>query len=620
MVSALRVPDIFTALTRRRFPTVTTWNRCEARPRAANFDRALKAEVRDALWMLTKQWQLGEFQGSDAGSPIFAKVQLQTTRLTKYRHDGGAVELFERDLPIEAKVERRPLPLASRGRPLSLDLRLAMGDRWTKLVAPLDPTYPQAFVDAYGFAVPDPTSTADADICAHPEVWQDFAAVAGRAMDGGKLYLHLAAGAANHAYDGVAGVAAADQPAIDALATKFLASVARQFSQPTGGDDAWAPSWLEYQFAASAPLPGGGEKVYVADEFSQGRLDWFSLDLDGAAPALGTVPGSTDTGLPPDAPQTMMPIPVTFSGAPNTRWWSFEDGKTNYGDINAATTDLAKLLFLEFALVYANDWFVIPYTLPTGVLTTVRGVAVANVFGERLWIEAADKGGEADWKRWSLFTIDVRNLPNAEADPSLLLVPTVAKIQESAPTEEATLLRDEVANMVWGVEDLVPLANGESKRGAEAARQTRDYLTARLGGAAPPPAPPAAPIRYDVMQAPPEHWIPFIPVHVPANNRDVRLQRAALLRVIEGDATPPQKIEPRTVLLREGLDASQPYLIHEEEISRAGTKVSQRYARTRWTDGRVFTWLRVRRETGRGEGSSGLAFDYLKNVPSKTPS
>ena len=65
---------------------------------------------------------------------------------------------------------------------------------------------------------------------------------------------------------------------------------------------------------------------------------------------------------------------------------------------------------------------------------------------------------------------------------------------------------------------------------------------------------------------------------------------------------------------------AQPYLIHEEEISRAGTKVSQRYARTRWTDGRVFTWLRVRRETGRGEGSSGLAFDYLKNVPSKTPS
>ena len=37
------------------------------------------------LWMLTKQWQMGEFRGSDAGSPVFAKLLLATTRLTKYR-------------------------------------------------------------------------------------------------------------------------------------------------------------------------------------------------------------------------------------------------------------------------------------------------------------------------------------------------------------------------------------------------------------------------------------------------------------------------------------------------------------------------------------------------------
>ena len=30
-------------------------------------DRALRAEVRDPLWMLTRQWQMGEFQGDDAG-------------------------------------------------------------------------------------------------------------------------------------------------------------------------------------------------------------------------------------------------------------------------------------------------------------------------------------------------------------------------------------------------------------------------------------------------------------------------------------------------------------------------------------------------------------------------
>jgi hypothetical protein len=440
------------------------------------------------------------------------------------------------------------------------------------------------------------------------------------AMDGGALYMHLIANPANHAYDGVAGISAADQAAIDALAAKFLTWITRQFSQPTSGDDAWAPSQLEYQFAASAPLPSGGEKVYVADEYYQGRLDWFSMDIDGATAALDPVPGSTNTGLPPDAPRSMIPVPVSFTGMAQRRWWTFEDSKTNYGDINAATTDLAKLLFLEFALVYANDWLVIPYTLPTGVVTTVRGMVVTNVFGERLWIEAADKGADADWKRWSMFTINVRNVANASADPSLLLLPTVAKIQESAPTEEATLLRDEVANMVWGVETLTPLANGESKRGIEAARQTLDYLTARLGSAGPPPNPPAAPIRYNVMHAPPENWIPFPPVQKQGSNRDIQIQRAALLRIIEGNPATPQKIEPRTVLLRQGLDAGQTYYIFEEEVPRAGTKIAQRFERTRWSDGRVFTWLRVRRGTGRGEGSSGLAFDELINVPFKPSS
>ena len=41
------------------FPTVTLWNRLEGRPRTRGFDRALRAEVRDALWMLTRQWQIG---------------------------------------------------------------------------------------------------------------------------------------------------------------------------------------------------------------------------------------------------------------------------------------------------------------------------------------------------------------------------------------------------------------------------------------------------------------------------------------------------------------------------------------------------------------------------------
>src|SRR5215471_12815619 len=135
MPSALSVGDIRVALSQRLFPAITTWNRLEARPRSQNFERALQAEVRDALWMLTKQWQMGEFRGSDAGSPVFAKLLMQTTRLTKYQPAGGPAQLFDSSTPLETKVERRPVPMHRQQRILALDLRLVMGRQWLALTA-----------------------------------------------------------------------------------------------------------------------------------------------------------------------------------------------------------------------------------------------------------------------------------------------------------------------------------------------------------------------------------------------------------------------------------------------------------------------------------------------------
>lgn len=617
MASSLPVRNLPEALATRHIPTVTSWNRLEARPRTLSFDRALRAEVRDALWLLCKQWQMGEFKGSDAGSPAFAKLQIDLTRLTKYRPDAGNAELFEYTLPFNPKVESRPLPLTLRGRAMSLDLRISIGRYWLSLIAGLGP-YQQSFINAYPISAPDPSKKEDADICGHPEAFQLVAAFAGRAMDGGALIAHLLANPSNHAYDGVVGISGTDFLAIDEKATSLLAWFQRVIYQPTSADDAWIPEQLDYQFAASAPLPTATEKVYVADDYYQSSPDWYTVDVDGSGNPLAAVPDSEATGLPPAVIATTIPVPVSFAGMPNTRWWSFEDKKTNFGDIDAATTDLAKLLFIEFALVYANDWFVIPYKLPGGSVATVRGLVVTNVFGERLSIDRAGSG--ADWQRWSMFTIDVRGQSGVAADTSLLLLPVATNRLESPPTESVLLIRDEVANMVWGVETTIPLPTGEQKRGLEAARQTRAYFEALLaaGGVAPPGGvPPAAPIRYEVMTTVPENWIPFLPVHVDGSNREVQLQRAALPRVLEGDPNPPVKVQPRTVLLREGLDRTpaQTYFVFEEEVPRAGAKLMQLYERTRWTDGRVYTWLRVRKQTGRGEGSSGLAFDQLVNVP-----
>lgn len=613
MPSNLSVGDINVAIAQRLFPAITTWNRLEARPRSQTFDRALQAEVRDALWMLTKQWQMGEFRGHDAGSPVFAKLLFGTTRITKYRAATGPAQLLDPSTPLETKVERRPVPMMRQNRIIALDLRLVMARQWFALIANVA-DYRQAYITAYPINVPDPTRSQDVDICSHPEVWESFQALARHAMDGGALLQYLLASPAHNAWDGVAGVNPVDYPKLTDRAKRFVAWASRFLSQPDSSqDDAWVPDHLDYRFAISAPMPDGSEKVYVADDYASDRLDWYSVDLDPSLTTLGEVTNSTTTGLPPDAPFTTIPIPVSFSGMPNTRWWAFEDHATNFGDIDASTTDLAKLLFMEFALVYSNDWFVIPCTLPSSVLAQVRGLAVTNVFGERLWIGPADLGVESDWGRWSMFTVDIRNAPSGSAvDPTLVLLPTLANAVTSPPLEEAFLVRDEVANMGWGVETTVALASGISRPGGEVAIQTLNYLQGLIhGGSTPPPM--AAAVRYQAVNSVPENWIPFIPVHLPNNNREIQLQRAAMPRMLAGDTNPPQKVQPLTALLRQGLDltSAQQYFLHEEEVPRAGTRLSQYHSRARWTQGQVYTWLRARKQTGRGEAASGLAFDRL---------
>jgi hypothetical protein len=624
------VTQLATAVAERRFPTLTLWSRLEGRPRAENFERALAAEVRDALWMLTRQWQMGEFRGDDAGSPVFARIRVATTRITQYQPDRGAFESFDETIPLETKVERRPVPLARGNRELALDLRLDMGRHWLKLLGTLagvDVTAARAqFLSRYAIRAPDPSLPEDAPYCAQPEVWSTFAAVAGRLFDGGALYLHLTGAPPGHAWDGIAALVG-HEAAVDALAARFVGWFQALVAQPPAPGvpaDAWLPDRLEYQFRLTAP-EAQGQKVLAAEEYFHGHLDWYNLDVDDAADAPGEAP-PPPPGVPGGITQTLIPTPVSFEGMPNTRWWTFEDGKTNFGEVKPDTTDLAKLLLMEFGLVCANDWFLVPCTVAAGSLLRLRGIAVTNVFGERTWVEAAGSGSDEDWQRWAMFLLSRRGEAEVPADTSLVVLPAAQKVLEGPPLEEVLLVRDEMANMVWAVEKTIWLPTGEAGQGAEAARDLRAFLERdllrRLGGAppSPPPAAENARIRYQVMNTVPEQWIPFIPVHVPGDIREIQLQRAAMPRIMEGDPDLPRKVQPRTALVREGLDR-QPrvaYFLHEEEVPRAGVRVTQSFQRTRWRDGRAWVWLGVRKQTGRGEAESGLAFDRIVNLPDRT--
>ena len=49
------------------------------------------------------------------------------------------------------------------------------------------------------------------------------------------------------------------------------------------------------------------------------------------------------------------------------------------------------------------------------------------------------------------------------------LVPAVGKVLESEPLERVNFMRDEMANMVWGVESIVPSQTGKGMSGYETA-------------------------------------------------------------------------------------------------------------------------------------------------------
>ena len=614
-------------------PAITLWNRLEGRPRKEDFDRSLRAEIRDPLWMLTRQWQFGEFKGEDAGSAVKARVQLNTSRIDRYavkaenlNATGGkqyeqAVP-YDTSFPLEAVVERELLWEAGPdANSAYLVVRSQMGRYWMRLLKQAglgSPSMKSAFLERFGFEdvaeKSDPTEAEQLE-AAHVEsdraAWQSLLAVKGRLPDGRKLLAAIESGDFDLWVEGQFDVDV--QQVLKNLGRDYRSWFYRLYSQPqTDVEDAWAPSYLEYQFAVSAPENESGDKraMLVAEQYHQGHLDWYAFDIDTES-RLEDLPNAafSEKSFEARKPLAFLPTQIEFNGMPNVRWWEFEDRRTDFGSIHAGTTDIPLLLIAEFGLIYGNDWSVVPYNLEVGTLADIKGIIVTDVFGVRTFIRAAGQGQRMDWQKWSMYNL-ARSGP---ADQRLFLPPSVAKIQESDPIEKIVLARDEMTNMVWGIEARIPGILGNGVDGFEAATALSNYFLHRAPPTTIPSETNEAKIRYVLGTSVPENWIPFIARHNPGSNRQIRLQRAAMPRLT--DAIPDSRVEPRGKILRTGLDqpgARETYFLHEEEVPRAGVIVTRSFQRTRWFDGKVYTWLGRRKETGRGEGASGLVFDQIE--------
>jgi hypothetical protein len=373
---------------------------------------------------------------------------------------------------------------------------------------------------------------------------------------------------------GFGGLGPGDLAKLVDAGTALLDWYERTYAPARTAPAAWRPDKLGYTFGCAA---SGAGLAFPADDFRGGALDWYAFDAAVAKP-------------PEPAPEAValsfLPTSIRFAGMPSARYWEMEDSKTEFGHLDVNTNDLAKLVLAEFMLIYSNDWCLFPLELEVGSFTRALGILVTDVFGDQTVVRAADRGRDADWQRWSMYRLN----GDDASSPGLLLAPALTATIAAPAIEQVQFLRDEMANMVWAVERRVMSRLGEPFDPA-----------AELPPAATVPA-TTAPSRYQLGIDVPPNWRPFLPTHLPGATRSIRLQRARL---------PDQPLQTSGEILR----VPGQYFIAEEEVPRAGRSVERAFKRARWIDGTTFLWIGRRSATGRGEGSSGLVFDQIVEVP-----
>lgn len=626
-----------TSLVARPDPSHTTWSRLEPLPTSDDVSESLQARVADPLWMLARQWQFNEFQGEDAGSPISAMLEMAGLPVTTLEHNTGAVAplaLPSGAAPVEAHVEHEQVL------PVHPKLNAQAGQQLMRMLrtAGLGTTV-QALLDKYPatLAAPDDPVADTAGFVWNALLNQraiDALALSGDLKDLGGSRPALEAFASDR------GVSAGQIKAYCDLMERWalwLEELALDGTTP-GASAYWEPQRLEYSFSLGAQGVGAPVRL-LADEYTDGRLDWHTYTL-GAATGAPMGPSNAFSVIPARPP---MPATAHYPGMPADRYWEFEDGRVNFGMLGAAKSDLARLAVLEYALVFGNDWFVLPLTLPANALYRTTTFTVLDNFGIELPILPAE---------WNMYEMSLAaGAPVERLSNTLYLCPKLDTL-EGPPLEHVLMMRDEMANLVWGIEKRVQGTSGEPiDRKFES---TRLSTTQTLRP--PPDVSPAAGgalLQYRLQTPVAANWVPFLPVRkagaTPANWA-IQLQRAVVThyyQVTESRLSDPRNagysefiarlrgnsfvettpvqgaadnqlqgfmFHPRGSLLR--LDpvaaVANDYLrVEEEEVPRDGIELKRSFNYARDAQGRGLLWIGRSKVTGRGEGSSGLKFDVV---------
>lgn len=567
--------NLASATAEKRFlePFISNRNRLEGLPRQAEFEKSLKVETADPMWMLTRQWQLGEFQGEDAGTSCQAKILSEEQCPGVLTFGNGTSKEFDPFLtPLEPEVESEDVEV-------NLFLQVQMGRQFLRILGENGKSgYKGTFLEKYPISAEVDERDREGVLFAQT--------VLGKFPDGNAILQDIRSGAYADWINSEGAFEDADRFLLTtAVSAQFDTWFKKLYHQTGPERNAWIPDRMEYNFNLEMPHPEGSKSVILeADQYASGKLDWSSFD-ENIKDSAGEI--QQEDNLKADV-QTFIPAPLQYSGIPNPRFWQMEDGQIDFAKIQSGTTGLLSMLIMEYGITYSNDWFVLPYPMKINTYCEVKNILVTDVFGQHILIEPTFTDPEVSWHEFAVFRHTERQNLTSPRN-RFYLAPSILKLQQSEPLEKVNFMRDEMTNMVWAIENTVPSIAG----GGRAVKLNKPRFNPLQE-----PDNPESKIRYLAGTSVPENWIPFIPVHKPGSEQEIRLQRAKI----------PNASPPASLLLRE----RQPvHFIEEEEVPRAGVIVKRTFKRTRWIDGKTILWVGRTKNTGRGEGWSGLMFDRL---------
>lgn len=556
------------------------WTRLEPQSVSGDPRPGAEARIADPLWMLGRQWQLGELEGEDTGTPVAVHVRSRWLPVTAWAPAGDGAggppgapswRPFPAGAVLDELVEHIPRADVQRG----VRFRAEAGAQLQQALR--EAGHDDAAAGALAaYRLTLPADPADPDGTLDPAAGRLLALLAGTVPDGA-----LAADDLRSAEP--AWVSEAANPAgAREVAAEWLAWVAG----PAGAGGAWTTPRLEHRFWLRCGH-GADQVVLRADAFGGGPARWHHLVWEPAVRV--DLAGDDALGEVAEMRADLLASPLRYPGMPSDRYWQLEDASVDVAAMEAQPHDLSRLCLAEFALATGDDWLCVPVDARAGGLTQVLEVTYTTTFGEQVVVPEA--GALRRARGFRMFEVSGTDGTTLNG---VLLPPAATGTLEGPPQEEVLFLRDEAANMAWAVERVVPGRSGDPRERSDEPRP------------APPPVPDDVQPRdlvYRLQTEVPGHWIPLVPIAT--GYAQVGLRKGAM----ERDGEP---VLPAGALL-----APTPLTFPAEEIPREGVRVRAVPVLARRVDGTYARWTAYRVRVGGGEGSAGLAFDAAREVSSR---